>query len=441
MKRRTTLNLMMVTAGRVGPLMLWFIAYVLLIRHLGASEAGIFMLCLMFIRVVGLAVGEPLDLAVMRRVPQYLKTDRSRGFSVMQAALLLRITVGASVLLLACILSRPIATELLKSPNYAIFVVLAAIGGLGELLFRFVLSYFQAAESFGKYMAIETTLQVSRFVAILGLVWFDKLSLIAALGVYVFISYAVFAVGVALLPTGLMRLSVAGRKELSDLFHYSKWIALALLIAALYEKLDLFMLGKFDLIANVGLYGAALQFAMLPDILTSCLATVFYPKIVTLYERNEFQAVLRKYLRFAVPLSVVAMAGVMLIGGKVFVFFLGEEYSAAISALKILSAGTLFWLVVSPLPMGLVALKRPKQILMVTSTQMIFMVAGSLMLIKPYGIIGAATLILAARVVFGSWLFLLGQKIVRDRAQAMVLDPSLGVGLATEPISAISQEE
>ena len=66
------------------------------------------------------------------------------------------------------------------------------------------------------------------------------------------------------------------------------------------------------------------------------------------------------------------------------------------------------------LPVSLLALVQPRRLLKITIFQFLFMSIGGFLLIKYFGILGAALLISSVRIVVGCGVIWLGERTLRE---------------------------
>jgi PST family polysaccharide transporter len=377
-------------------------------------DFGVYALCVAFIKIFSGCVGDALDFAVLRRVPLYVRTDRPRALRVAWAALWLRFAVGLGVVVVGVLLSSWIAKVFLGSSRHGILVIIAAAGVMGELLMRAASSYVQASEMFSQFLRLDVLLHGGRIGVLLGLVGLNTLSLQAALMAYVGVYYAVFSAGLLLLPRDALRIVRTNRCDLAEVFHYSKWMVLSTGIAAIYERVDVFLLGYFGGSEQVGIYAAALTLAIIPEFVAGAVATVFYPKVVPLYVHREFLAFARRYVHWAVPAALAAAMGAYLLGGMVIPLLFSARYVAAIPLFQILVLGTLFTAIVTPLHAALVAMVFPWRMVPVTAAGLLAMLAGGSVVIPAAGPVGAAVLVGIVRIGVGAAVLLLTQAVLRS---------------------------
>ena len=407
---------MLVTATRISLWGLWFLALILIYRNLDKNDVGLYTICWAIIKVMWSCLGDPLDLAVLRRVPIYLRSDRPRALSIIRSAFLTRIAFGAAAFAGIMLLSDNLSIWFMDGTDPGILFILTGFGVIGDLLGRSVLNYFQANEFFGRYVIIEAVVQIGRFLLIVVLASTGTLTVQTAVGSYVVMGYVGFLVGAAMLPRDVFGKSLAHRADMQEIFHYSKWMITGMLIAALYERMDVLMIGFFYSNAEVGIYQAAFQLAMLPELLVWCLATIFYPRVVDLYRTGKFLHWVKNYLIFAIPLATITVIAAFLLGNIVLTLIYKGQFPEAVQPFFLLVTGMFVWLILAPLPMALLALVAPKKIVAITSFQLILMFGGGLLLIDRFSFMGAAVLVMSVRILIGFVIFILAWKVAKTKS-------------------------
>jgi O-antigen/teichoic acid export membrane protein len=404
-------NIILVTGGRATLLGAWFAATMLMARILGPASFGLYTLCQNAIRVFTGCFGDPLDMAVMREAPLYLKNDRPRALRVIRSAFWLRTGLGVASIAIAGAVPWLISGVIFGSADHRGLAVLCAVGILGDLLLRSALGYFQASERFVPFMLTDVVWQLGRAAAVVSLWALGWLSAPSAILLYVLAPYVAFLFAVVLLPRDVLEFVPPDRQQIREIFHYSKWLVAAMMMAAIYERLDLFMLEWFRGIREVGIYGGALALAVIPDFLNGCVQTVLAPKVAPAQASGTFNQLQRNYLVYAVPLGLLAIAGAMLLGGPLIRTFLSAKYLESIPAFRILVISTIFNIVFTPLPEALLNFVAPRKVTAVTFTGLVLVSVGGVLIIPRFGVTGAAILILCARVTIGIIIVVLASHI------------------------------
>lgn len=404
-------NIVLVTAGRVSLLGAWFGATMLMARSLGPGSFGLYTLLQNAIRVVTGCTGDPLDMAVMREAPLYLRSDRPRALEVIRSAFWLRVAVGLMSAVVAAAVPWLISWAVFGSADRRGLAVLTGAGILGDLLLRSALGYFQVSERFGPFIATDMLLQLGRSAAVAALVFLHLMTAHSAIVLYVSAPYVAFGFAWLMLPRDVATPAAPHRQRLGDIMHYSKWMVAAMMMAAIYERLDLFMLSWFRGPHDVGIYAGAMALALIPDFVNGAVQTVLAPRVAPAHAAGTFAGLQRQYLTYAVPLGAAAVAGAMLLGGPVMQGFLSVRFAESVPAFKILVLGTLFDVVFLPLPTALLNFVAPRTVTAVTFLGLLLVSVGGLAVIPRFGVTGAALLILAARVTIGVVILLLARGI------------------------------
>ncbi|HSV14399.1 MAG TPA: oligosaccharide flippase family protein [Tepidisphaeraceae bacterium] len=403
----TSRNILFVTAGRVGLLAAWFAATMLLARVLGPIAFGLYTLAQNAIRIVTNCVGDPLDMAVMRDAPLYLRDDRPRALDVIHSAFWLRVALGVLSIALAAAAPSLIARVVFDDPALTHLALWTATGILGDLLLRSALGYFQVAERFGPFMLVDVVWQVGRAAAAVVLVVMHLISTQTAIMLYVIAPYVAFLVALIMLPRDVRAIAARPpRGRMLDVVHYSKWMAAAMMLGAVYERLDLFLLSWFRGPRDVGIYAGAMALAVIPDFLNGAIQTVLAPKVAPAHARGEFAALQRRYFTYALPLGVIAIAAAWLMGGPIIRAFLSAKYGDSILAFKILIVGTIFNIAATPLSEALLNFTAPKKVMVLTAAGLAIVAGAGVVTIPRYGVTGAACVIVVARVIVGAAVIL-----------------------------------
>jgi O-antigen/teichoic acid export membrane protein len=399
---KTFSQLLWVSAGRIALVGTWFLATILMGRVLGVVGFGIYVYCQTAIKIVTGCVGDPLDMAVMRKGPLLLKEDRGAALRLVRSAFWLRVLLGSVVLGVVVVIPVVSSRVLFGRGDLQYLAVLTAAGVLGDFLLRSALGYFQIDQKFGRFMAVDSVWQGGRVVAVLALVLMHKLSAGGAVGLYVIGPYVAFAAAWVLLPGDIRRPAMPHAADVTEILHYSKWIVAGMVMAAAYERLDIIYLKHFRGSYELGIYAGALAWAVVPDFVNGILQTVLAPKIAPAYAAGQFNAMQRSYLSYAIPIGGAFTLFALTVAGWVIRTFMSSEFNASTNVYRILVLSTIFNTVFTPLPEALMNFVAPKKVTVYTAVGLLIVAGGGVVIIPLFGAIGAASLMLAARVIVGS---------------------------------------
>src|SRR5579862_6876444 len=157
---------LLVTGGRVALQGVWFFATLLMARVLGPAAFATYTLATKAIQIVTDCFADPLDMAVMREVPLFLRTNRPAALEVIRSAFWLRVGLGGLSVAFAAELPWAASAMIFGGPDHHRLAVATAVGILGDLLLRSVLGYFQVSERFRSFMVVDAIWQLGRAGAV-----------------------------------------------------------------------------------------------------------------------------------------------------------------------------------------------------------------------------------------------------------------------------------
>jgi stage V sporulation protein B len=417
---RIAKNILLVLFGRGSLLALSLVAYALIFRVLDVADAGRFAMCMVMVRVLSDCLAEPLDMAVMREVPTALATDREQAFRIVRTAFLIRITVASLVVTVTSLLAPWIAAAFFHSSQDADLVIVSALGAGGVLLMRSNLVYFQCEENFLRVIFVDAVLQIGRLAAIVALAAGGMLTARSGIVFYVLVTYVTFAAGVFLLPPAIRKLTWRECGRPDSMLHYAKWMIGVTLLAAVYERLNEFLIARFHGPGQLAFYAAAMTLAMLPEFMTGCLSSVYQPRAIVAYNQNELRALRWSYLRIAVPAGICVLILGLLLADPVITIVFGADYRPAVPAFRLLGVATLSWLMLAPLSGILVILLAPRVSLLLNIMMFLITLGSGCWLIPRYGVTGAAALFLGARWVNVIALWRISEHLLRRNERPLI---------------------
>ncbi len=416
MTRSAAIEGLFLTLGRIACVGFWFVGVLLVYRGLGTSDqgleqAGLFAISIACIKMASGFISDPVDLAVMQRVPGLLLARPDRGFDVLRASFGIRMSAALLVAGFFAIAAPLAGTFQPKWQSAAPYLQYVAIAIIGDTLIRALMVVMQASQRFRGFLLLEGLVSIIRFVAVV-ILWLEgAMRVDLVLAFYAGASFAVAVLGIVLLPSGLAGSMRVLRADVMDIVHYLKWMVPAMFLAAANERVDVLLVYNFSGASFAGLYSAALTLALIPDILGGCLSTLIQPRIMLMHERGTFIRSLRQFLSISLPVCGAGFVLAILLAEPIFGALLGPKYVASAPAFYWLLAGTLFWLAVTPLPMNLVAVAMPRRMVFITIAQSAIVAGGGILLLPRLGWIGMAQAIFVMRVVVALLILATARKI------------------------------
>ncbi len=380
--------MMLVMGGEGAARGLAFLASLLIVKLATTEEMGLFSFFFS-----ALAILVPLsELGLNVALVRFIAGAEGKGEvevrrSILRTALFLRATLLAVVVGLAFTVAVWAMGALFHHPLYVLPLRLACFATIGLSIQSLATSYFQADQRFLGMFLLRASESVLRVLLIVGM--------IAAVGLHidwvmVFFGIAPLVVGVVGL-TGLLR-EVHGaemhRGYVKQLLGYSRWIMVSTVATSLALQVDVMMLAGMVTPEKLGEYGAALRLIIPVQVVGNAVVTVLFPRFSKERTRAGLRILYYRFLRIAIPTSIVLAAG-CLVGGPVLVRFF-PQYGAFAPLVQIL--GVTYSVAVALNLGGLVlySLDQPQVVAFVNIGQLVVSVTANLLLIPALGPTGAA---------------------------------------------------
>ncbi len=384
-------------AGTIFTAAAGYLFKIYLARVLGAEALGVYALGMTLVGFFGIFNGLGLPQAAVRFVAAYSATgqwQRLQGFLLRAVGLL---GIGNIVFGAAMLGAGPwLARRLYHSPALAAYLRLFA----GVLILGAFTTFLGQVLAGYKGVALRTA--ITNFVGsplniVFGVV---LLSLGFGLRGYLLAQVASAAVVMMLLLAAVWRLTPKQARHLikttepveGEVFWFSAAVFGVGILEYILSQADKVLLGAFLDVRQVGIYSvAAILVAFVPMALQS-VNQIFAPTIADLHARGEhallgrlFQTLTKWILGFTVPLALVTI-----IFSKPLMRLFGASFE---SGWLVLTLGTLGQLVNAGVgSVGYLLLMSGNQarLIRVQVVMAVFMVATTLVLVKPFGMAGVA---------------------------------------------------
>ena len=390
-----------------------FLATSIVLRTLDAASVGAYWFCIAAAKIVTGCISDSLDLVVLRSVPKNIIGDRPKALDTLRASFWLRLLAVGLIGVAVALFPRPLSEAAFKRPDYTYLLWLTTSALVGEMLIRSVMGYFQSCFAFNRLILLDIIVQSTRFLGVAALLATGTLSLPTALGAYLLAPFMAFFVAVFLLPSDLRLPRPASLGEFLAVFRFSQWVMAGMALAAIYERLDVILLGLLRGPAEVGVYAPAVMLASMPELVVSVVLTVVNPRVAALYEEGRFNELVSGYLRYSIPIGACAITGAVLLGGPVITTLFGSKYSNSIGLFKILAVGTLCFYIVTPVYSALLSILAPRRVLLATSLAVSAVTLGGFLAIPLFGATGAAAVLTGVRILMSALIVFLAQGVLR----------------------------
>lgn len=421
-----------VFSGEVFNIGFGFLLTVVVSRHLGPAEFGLFSVALAFLVLVAGLMDFGVNTALVRFVSLALKQKQlEKTRRILSIAWRFKLVLGTAVFCSSWWLARPLALIIFRQADLIRPLQLALMGVAGILLLEFAVATLQAYQWFARRFLVNLVIGLGRLVIVSALVYAGRGDLNRILAWYVFWPWAGVAASLFFIPPGFI-VARWERSAARELFHFSKWLMLAGLATILFNRLDVFMLTSLAGAGEAGIYAAAYRLASLLLLLSGALGTMLLPKVAALTTGEQIKRYLGRvasYLTFIVALCLPLFWW----GGAIVGWFYGPAYARSAAVFPVLLLAFILVLIAAPVNIIIYALNRPQILVLLAGGELVISFTGNYLLIPGWGAAGAAWALLAVRI------FTLGFLLT----YLLIKIPRIGQGelSAEEAVKGVLQEE
>lgn len=193
---------------------------------------------------------------------------------------------------------------------------------------------------------------------------------------------------------------VWNREVLRALLKAAPIFAMMAILATVYWRLNIVMLSKMCDVEAVGHYSAGYRLMDLIAFAGGSVLTAIYPAMARLFHRlrEDFKLLLDKGLQYIIAVYLPLAVAVHELSPKIIMLFFGENFDAAVAALRILTWVTFPLTLAKLFANALVIAGRPDLDLRVNAYRLVWNVVLSYALIARFGMLGACWAILFSTV-------------------------------------------
>lgn len=187
------------------------------------------------------------------------------------------------------------------------------------------------------------------------------------------------------------------------------------IFAQVYNGLDIFILGLFRPIQEVGYFTIARRvigaFIMFMVFLTNAVL----PRLAHAFcnDAELFKVTTHKFLKFAVLFTIFVLLPSIFLCEKVVMFAVGADYLPAVVPLNIMIIGLIFVLFNLPYSTGLIACGMEKAVMIQTAASAALSLLLNFIIIPKYGIIGASVSFTIVEIFAFAWIFWIYEKKIQ----------------------------
>lgn len=378
-----------------------FLFDVVLSRNFGAYGAGLFYLALSVLMVLSLVGRVGLDQAVVRFIPPVLKKNPEQAHGVYQSAtwlsLMLSIPLGLGLFLLAPILGDKVFSAPDIVFHLRVFALIIPIFSLNYIYSGVLKSLKRSRQA----------LSVERLtIYLFGIIGVVTLGQVYGLrGVTIGFALSILLsmiMGAYYIYRAMPKISAAiSQFSKRRLFATATPLLFVAFATQLSGQASSLLLGVFARPDDVGIFNISLKISMLMTLILTAVNVIAATKISELFGLRKHSALallLSKLSALGTALAVPLYLFIVVLSTQLLGLF-GEEFTAGSMALIILATGQLVNISVGSTNYALAMTGHERSLAAAVGVSLIVNLAIGLILIPPYGILGAALTTSATLIV------------------------------------------
>mgnify|MGYP006270449267 CR=1 FL=1 len=376
-----------------------FVSLIYFARTLGATGLGVFFTFQTLVSVLGVFTKLGVPGATVKRISQS-DSPGQRG-AYLAAALLLLVPPFLLVTAALVVVEPTVVAYADLAVVVPLLVLVLAIRSGSRLAITALRGERRIAASAG----IELLGQVARVAVSVGLLLagFGVLGLVYGLAAG---AASQALVGYLVLDTRVARPT---RADLVSLFDFSKYTAGMEVSALAYNWGDTLVLAAFATKAVVGVYETAWKLSVVPLLGAQVVGVALAPSVTRWHEdgdRERIESAVSEAVTAAVALVIPALVGASLLGDAILLALYGFGSGGLVFLLLVV--GQIPQAVKNVTQNTLFGIDRPAPVFWTNLLTLVGNVAGNLLLIPAYGMVGAATATVAtATIAAGSQVLVL----------------------------------
>lgn len=398
LKTKTITHSSITLLGTVINGILGILFFVYLARILGPESFGIFSISIVVLTLISDIADFGINTGLINFVSRHISTNSSEALKFLKLGLTLKLISSLFVLVIGFALAPVIASYVFLKPELTYYLMLSFIGVGGAMLFSFSTNSLQALQKFTSWSILNILSNALRLLAVLILASSYALSTENALLAYIFFPFFGFFISLFLLPKRF--LTVKNEKSvLKEFFHYNKWVAFSILIAAFSSRLDSFFIARFLSIEQTGFYSVGVQLSSVLPQFTFAIAAVVAPKIASYSDKKDLLNYLKK-----LQLLVLGIAALGFLLSPLSFYFLpliyGPEYINSVQPfLFLLYAQLILFLALPSHQTIFYYFSNPRAFVWISILILLVMIILNIILISQLGILGAALSVFVGSII------------------------------------------
>jgi O-antigen/teichoic acid export membrane protein len=403
MLHKVTKNTALLMLGQVGALGLNAVSIIILARHWDESLFGIFSYGLVYVGFIGLISDFGMKPVLVREMTR----NRYKADSVVNSASVVKLCLCGIAICLGCAVAR-IFFDAFQFKTVAALILVTLFSSKSGTVRVVFESLFQADMDMQYPVGFQLTDSLLQVLAVWLLIHLNASFMVILLG-YVFSNIPGFLWTIAATRRRIKLRMKADLAIVRWLLKESFPLFLYLILAMLYERMDVLFLKSFHGESMVGVYSSAFRLTAPLVFIPYAVVTALYP-LMTKADDKQGHALSRLFgfgLKLLLMIGITVNVAGLVVGKPVFLLFFGVRFAEAVFPFQLLLLSQSIMFLIFFMVDYINARGRQKK----NTLYIAIMVLASLFLqrsfIKAFGVIGAGWAKIILNTMSLSVLFLL----------------------------------
>jgi len=397
LKKTGLFSILVLGSGNVLGTIISAVALILFSRYMGPTEFGLFSASFAAMQITVRLSDLGTNMAVERAIARVHDQKNNLADRLMRVAFWFKAIMFTLSMIVAWSLAPWISRSLLHIEDIGL-IRLAFLLSFGTIFFEYSTAVFQSTHRFAQVARITIAQATGKLIFGLIFIWQGMLHSAVALAIYGLLP----GIGALLGWRGNILTTFAlpktWKKDLDLILSVAKWTAIAAIAATIADNIDTLLVQSFMSSFDTGIWSGASRIATFAGVIGWTIGSVLSVRVARYQDPKH----LNEYLSKAWKLSLVVMA-IMLIAipfaSLAIRLTIGSAYLSSTIPLQILLLATGISGATAPYIALFYLFDKPQYYAFSGILQTILLVAGDLLFIPSYGLVGAGYVRVIMRLV------------------------------------------
>ncbi|MEI8232339.1 MAG: oligosaccharide flippase family protein [bacterium] len=391
------LSIAILGSGNVIGTVISAIALILFSRFMGPTEFGLFSAAFAAMQIIIRLSDLGTNMAAERAIARVHGKDDRLADRLMRVALYFKLASFAVFAVIAWFLAPWISLSLLHLENFGL-IRTAFLLALGSIFFEYSTIVFQSTNRFAMVARITIAQALGKLLIGLIFIWQGMLHATEGLLIYGIMPGIGALAGWKTNPLKSFSLPTSWRKDLQIILKVAKWTAVAAIAATLADNIDTLLVQSFMSSYDTGIWSGAVRIAGFASLLGWSVGSVLNVRVAKYHNIEHLNKYLQKAWKLALFIFVALLISLPL-AGLAIKLTIGSAYLSGTIPLQILIVAAGLAGASSPYVALFYLFDRPEYYAIAGIIQTIILIAGDMIFIPQFGLIGAAWVRVVVRMV------------------------------------------